>query len=84
MITLPRKTSTLGGALLSEGFGRTESVWEVWSVWWRWGYKGQKMMGDGPLAMETTGQIPGCWEELFGQRGNGKSDLVEASQEWLG
>ena len=40
--------------------------------------------GDGTPVMETTGQIPGSCEELFGLRGNSKSELVGASQEWLG
>lgn len=43
-----------------------------------------EMTGDGTLVMETIGQIPGSCEELFGQRGNGESELVGASQEWLG
>lgn len=42
------------------------------------------MMGDGTPVMETIGQIPGSCEELFGWRGNGRSELVGASGEWLG
>lgn len=40
--------------------------------------------GDGTPVMETIGQIPGSCEGLFGLRGNSKSELVGASQEWLG
>lgn len=42
------------------------------------------MMGDGTPVMETIGQIPGSCEELFGWPGNGTSELVGASREWLG
>lgn len=43
-----------------------------------------EMTGDGTPVMETIGQIPGSCEELFGLRGNSKSELVGASQERLG
>lgn len=43
-----------------------------------------EMTGDGMPVMETIGQIPGSCEGLFGLRGNGKSKLMGASQEWLG
>lgn len=43
-----------------------------------------EMTGDGTPVMETIGQTPGSCEELFGLRGNSESELVGASQEWLG
>lgn len=42
------------------------------------------MMEDGASVMETIGHIPGRCEALFGRRGNGRSELVGASGEWLG
>lgn len=42
------------------------------------------MMEDGTSKMETIGHIPGRCEALFGRRGNGRSELVGASGEWLG
>lgn len=59
---------------------RSHSVRGLVEVW----LQRSEMTGDGTPAMETIGQIPGSCEELFGQRGNGKSELVGASQEWLG
>lgn len=56
----------------------------AWEVWWRIGWKRSEMKGDGAPVMETIGQTPGSCEKLFGLWGNSESELVGASEEWLG
>lgn len=75
----------VSGVLGGEGVKYERSVGVIArEVWWWIGWKRSEMKGDGAPVMETIGQTPGICEKLFGLRGNSESELVGASEEWLG